>query len=205
MRLRARVPVRLRPRRLLRRELSAMNDGADSSVQALLRWWEAMRSRVVSSLRARGHGPEDAQDLFGEALLRAAERRDHLHDLDAAEAWFWQLAHRLAIDEHRRQTRRPLFCADGVEDLLTAPPYEPPQSPCACSVAMLEELPDASREILQAVDLGGSAVQDYARDANITANNASVRLYRARKALRDRLYDTCQTTSVAECMDCGCE
>ncbi len=167
----------------------------------LLRRWEAMRARVVANLRTQGWSEEDAQDLFGEALLRAAVRCDTIDDLGAAEGWFWRLAHRHALDERRRRARQPLIHASIEPDELAA---EKIQDSCDCSLALLEELSDAYRQALTLVDVQGMSVKDYADRASITANNASVRLYRARKALREKLASTCNTTSVAECQSCSC-
>ena len=172
------------------------------TLNQLLRRWEAMRSRILAHLCSRGWSRDDAEDLFGEAILRAVDRRQSLNDCASAEAWFWQLATRLAIDEARKKERRPLRRTDRELDRLPANDGE--ESTCRCSLQMLEDLPDAYHDILTSVDLDGQTVKDYADSECISANNASVRLYRARRALRDKLKKTCQTTTVAECMDCGC-
>ena len=64
---------------------------------------------------------------------------------------------------------------------------------------------ESAREILKSVDCDDESVQDYARRTDITPNSASVRLFRARKALREKLLDACHTTSAAECMTCDCD
>lgn len=174
---------------------------ATVEVQELMRRWEAMRPRVVGSLCARGWSEEDAQDLFGESVLRAVGRVDSLHDPEAAEGWFWSLVNRHAIDERRRRARRPRRRDEvNLDDLAAVPPEEH----CRCSLEMLKDLPESYRAVLESVDVDGQEVKDFAIQASITANNASVRLYRARRALREKLEETCQTTSVAECLSCGC-
>ena len=173
----------------------------DRELQHLMHRWEAMRPRVVGNLCARGWSEDDAQDLFGEAILRAAGRVESLDDKGAAEGWFWSLVHRHAIDERRRRSRRPRRYDEVNLDDLAA---ETPEETCRCSLEMLQDLPPSYREVLESVDVDGQEVQDFAAQASITANNASVRLYRARRALRDKLEDTCHTTSVAECLSCGC-
>ncbi len=172
-------------------------------LNSLLERWETMRQRLVGHLCTRGWSEDDAQDLFGEAILRAAERHHKLADHDAAESWFWQLTNRLAIDKARTQKRRPRTRAN--IELDTLPADEPDdEDVCSCSMELLEELPDSYLDILKTIDVDGLAVKDYAHHQDITPNLASVRLHRARRALRDKLYDTCQTTSVAECMECSC-
>jgi RNA polymerase sigma-70 factor, ECF subfamily len=177
----------------------------EMSPERLLRRWEAMRERVVVSLKGRGFSEDDAQDLFGEALVRAIARKDSLDNAAAAEGWFWKLAHRLAIDVVRRRASRPRNYAGVDLETLAAPVEDDETNICSCSLQILEELPVSSREILRAVDVEGLAVQDYAEKTNISPNNASVRLFRARRAMRARMFETCQTTTVAECLDCGCD
>jgi len=57
---------------------------------------------------------------------------------------------------------------------------------------------------LKRVDVDGIAVQEFAAEAGITANNASVRLFRAREALRNRVSATCRTCADHGCLDCTC-
>ena len=59
--------------------------------------------------------------------------------------------------------------------------------------------------MLEQVDLEDRSLDDVARELGITVNNATVRLHRARRALREALAEHCHTTSVRECLDCGCE
>ena len=160
-----------------------------------------MRTRVVANLCTQGWSEEDAQDLFGEALLQAALQSDTLRDLGAAEGWFWRLAHRHAVDERRRRARRPMVRSSVDPDELAS---EEVTENCDCSLKLLEELPDSYRQALKLVDVQGMNVKDYAERESITANNASVRLFRARRALREKLASTCNTTSVAECQSCIC-
>jgi RNA polymerase sigma-70 factor (ECF subfamily) len=48
-------------------------------------------------------------------------------------------------------------------------------------------------------------VTEVARELGLNANNAMVRLHRARNALRERLASHCGTTTARSCSDCGCE
>ena len=46
---------------------------------------------------------------------------------------------------------------------------------------------------------------ELADGLGITVNNASVRLHRARRAMRDALCEHCGTDSLRSCQDCPCE
>ena len=49
------------------------------------------------------------------------------------------------------------------------------------------------------------AVKDYAAEAGITSNNAAVRVFRAREALRKQVARSCGTCADHGCLDCTCE
>jgi RNA polymerase sigma factor (sigma-70 family) len=165
--------------------------------------WAAMRPRVIGTLRQRGLVAADAEDVYSQALVRAIERADRLHNPDAAEGWFYTLAHRLALD-HTRQRGRELARRSTEDPDQMETVVEEPAAPCSCSLRMLDDLPDGLSELVRTVDIDGSRVADAARTLGITPNSASVRLFRARRALRQRLFDVCGTTRASECADCGC-
>lgn len=187
-----------------RREAPTILTRAPAELRALLLRWAAMRGRVVGRLMQRGHALEDAEDLFSKALVHAAERAGALRNDDAAEAWFFQLALRLGTDEARRAGRERARRTTVEPEQIATDAEDDAQEPCACSVRMLDDLPANYAELLRDVDMNGSSVTDAARRVGITPNSASVRLFRARRALRERLREVCGTTSAAECLDCGC-
>ena len=57
---------------------------------------------------------------------------------------------------------------------------------------------------LRRIDVDGVPVQDYAAEAGITANNAGVRVFRARQALRKRVVRWCGSCAERGCIDCTC-
>jgi RNA polymerase sigma-70 factor (ECF subfamily) len=68
--------------------------------------YESLAGRVAGYLRL--HGAREPDDLTSEVFLRVF---DHLRDFVGEEAgfrsWVFTIAHRLLIDEHRQQSRRP--------------------------------------------------------------------------------------------------
>jgi hypothetical protein len=46
--------------------------------------------------------------------------------------------------------------------------------------------------------------REFAAEAGITANNAGVRVFRAREALRKRVVRSCGTCAEHGCLDCTC-
>ncbi|NIN65241.1 MAG: RNA polymerase subunit sigma-70, partial [Anaerolineae bacterium] len=60
------------------------------------------------------------------------------------------------------------------------------------------------REIILRVELQDEPLQHVASELGITPNNASVRLHRARRALREALQATCGACTEHGCLDCTC-
>jgi len=72
-------------------------------------------------------------------------------------------------------------------------------------VARLSEtLKDEYALALRRIDGDGVSVVDYAAEAGITANNAGVRVFRARQALRKRVVRWCGSCASRGCIDCTC-
>ena len=76
---------------------------------------------------------------------------------------------------------------------------------CACVASLLDTLKPEYAAVLRRVELDGVPVRDFAAEAGITANNAAVRVYRARQALRRQLQRCCRTCADHGCVDCRCE
>src|SRR5574342_641993 len=75
---------------------------------------------------------------------------------------------------------------------------------CACIRGLVETLKPEYATALRRVDLDGERVDAFAREAGITASNASARLHRARAALRGRVLESCRTCAKHGCRDCEC-
>jgi len=121
-------------------------------------------------------------------------------------AWFYRLLRNAVVDHYRRRGAE----ARGLEALTrelgdaSEPPPEVEAALCHCFEALLPALRPEYSEILRRVDLEGGRPADFAREAGLTANNAMVRLHRARKALRADLQRSCRTCADHGCLDCIC-
>jgi RNA polymerase sigma factor (sigma-70 family) len=71
------------------------------------RLYEAHRDEILAYLR-RIAAPGEAEDAFQETFLRALRAYDRLRSTDSLRAWLFTIATRVAIDEHRRRSARPL-------------------------------------------------------------------------------------------------
>ncbi len=172
------------------------------------RAWEAIVAEHRSSLRGylRRRTPSDAaaDEVLAAAISRAWEKFSLLRDPRRARAWLFSVA-RTALDLHRKaQARHERWIdPDAVAEAAVAPLDHDDR--CRCSLAQLEALPATYAEILRRVDVDGESLAEAATALSITVNNATVRLSRARSALRARMIAHCGTSSAAQCSACGCD
>jgi RNA polymerase sigma-70 factor (ECF subfamily) len=64
--------------------------------------------------------------------------------------------------------------------------------------------PEYARAI-DAVELAGTPLKEFAAAEKITLNNAAVRVHRARQALREHIQHACAVCAEHGCLDCHCK
>lgn len=147
-----------------------------------------------------------AEDILQSAYARGLERAPQLRDQESVVAWFYRLLRNAIIDHHRRSgasQRRLDALAREVETSPEAPP-DARDTICACVTQLVDTLKPEYAAAIRRVELDGIAVKDYAEEAEITPNNAGVRVFRARQALREQLRRCCGTCAEHGCLDCSC-
>ena len=161
----------------------------------------AQGEALVAYVRRR-LGPEAAEDVVQDALLRLAEHAPELDDEADLTRWLWRVVRNATIDAHRRAEtetrRREAWAAEQPEAAM--PPDEAPRL-CACYRPLLANLAPESAAVLQA-DLNGESTAELAERLGVTSGTLRVRRHRARAALREHLEDVCR--ACAGCLDCTC-
>lgn len=158
----------------------------------------------LAFLERRTRSRDVAEEILQNAFVRGIDRAGGLREGESAVAWFYRLLRNALVDHYR---------ARGAEvralDALAREP-EPPgdeelhQAVCACVTALLPTLKQEYADALRRVELDGQSVKDFATEAGISANNAGVRVFRAREALRKQLEKSCGTCATHGCLDCHC-
>src|SRR5690606_13706155 len=134
------------------------------------------------------------------------EKGAALRDEESAVAWFYRLLRNAVVDHYRRRgAEARALEKEGIAQLVREElsDEEVKGTLCACMNDLLPTLKAEYAQILRAVDLEEQSVSDVARALGITANNASVRLHRARLALRRALERSCRTCASHGCLDCS--
>jgi DNA-directed RNA polymerase specialized sigma24 family protein len=157
------------------------------------------RERFLGFLRRRGLAGSEAEEVLQDALLIALEHGAQLRESDRAVAWFYRILRRTAANRRRHDAVRQTSVL--AEAQLATP--EAPVS-CPCSLLALEALPAGYAQILRQVELEERDLPSVAAALGTTVNSATVRLHRARKALRQQLKQRCGTSSVQTCLYCRC-
>jgi len=157
------------------------------------------RDEFVGFVRRRAGSAVEPQEIVQRALLRAGEHAYQLRDRSRAKAWFYMILRRTLADaqQEQRSTNSEYL---GLTELSA--PEE--RAVCNCSLKVLETLPAQYAEILRCVDVTGEPLGQVAVRLGTSANNAGVRLHRARRAMRASLKARCGTTSSNACQSCRC-
>lgn len=168
------------------------------------------RSFVVAALQAhraelrafarRRVPAADVDDVLQIASLRAMASAGSLRSPASARAWLLQILRNVAIDLGRSAAARPVQQVAELPELAAA---SQPES-CRCSLAQVSRLQPEHAAVLTLVELRGVSLADAAVQLGVTRKSATVRLHRARKALRERLRKHCGVTSSRDCLDCRC-
>lgn len=159
----------------------------------------------LSFLERRAGSRELAEDILQTAFAKAVEQVERL-DGETVVAWFYRVLRNALIDHYRRRSAEERALAEQRDQLVSAAAedMELERTICECFRKLLPTLTPQYRSILERVDLGDQTVGEAAQSLGITPNNAGVRLYRARLALRERLEQTCRTCAQHGCYDCTC-
>jgi RNA polymerase sigma-70 factor (ECF subfamily) len=151
----------------------------------------AQHARFLAFLRRRVPSREVAEDLLQEAFVRGLTKAPALESDESAVAWFYRVLRNAVTDYYRRAGAE----ARALERLAQeVDPVAPEDSTlfgeiCQCVRDLVTGLKADYADAIEAVDLGGVPVTAYADRAGITANNAGVRLHRARRALAARVHE----------------
>ena len=149
-------------------------------------------------------GPEAAEDILQSCYLKLVEKAPQLQKEESVVSWFYTVLRHATVDYYRRNATRDRAHEQFAAEAPVSYETELRANICQCLPGVLKTLKPEYREALQAVDLDGQSVAEYANAEGTTANNAGVRLHRARKAAAKRLTQVCGACAEHKCLDCTC-
>lgn len=161
-------------------------------------------ARFLAFLTSKVGHIQTAEEILQTALARIIEH-DPLVDEENVSAWFYRVLRNAIADYYRRQAAESrALDAWRTEQTGLKDDADLQRTVCACLGELIPRLKPEYAELLARVELGGESLQEAAKSLAITPNNASVRLHRARQALKQRLEATCRACATHGCLDCTC-
>lgn len=151
-----------------------------------------------------------AEDLLQASLKKAIETPASATETSGIVAWFFTVLRNTLTDYYRAQAAEGRKHEGFLLDLVTEgrnqqkAADEIEAAVCECLNGLLPTLKDSYAEALRRVDLNGETITTVSKDLAISENNLSVRLHRAREALRISLERTCGTCTEHGCLNCTC-
>lgn len=147
-----------------------------------------------------------AEDILQDAFVKSLERPVEVRDELSSVAWFYRTLRNSVIDHHRRAgaKNRALQALAREMEGAVQPPPELRDAICGCVMRLASTLKPEYAQAIRRIDVDDVPVQDFAQEAGITANNASVRVFRAREALRKQVKASCGACAEHGCLECTC-
>jgi len=164
----------------------------------------AHQSKFLSFLSARVEDRAAAEDILQSAYVKAVEHGSEIRDDESTVAWFYRILRNAITDHYRRKAARTSAQEAFAAEAPVSYEAEVRQTVCACIGDVIHGLKSEYRTAIEQVDLGGMTVEAFAQSQATSANNASVRLHRARKALAKKLTAVCGACAEHKCLDCTC-
>lgn len=155
---------------------------------------------------------DDAEDAVQEALMKAYQNLDQLHDRDAAPAWLTKILVNCCRDRGRARSRQPVEVdLDEVEEfsLYRKVAYEDP-FPYSDSLHLdflqrfgkddvtqiLLQLPEIYRVPLVFVHMEGYSTKELAKMLDVPLGTVLARLHRGRKLFERTMWDYAETNGL---------
>ena len=148
----------------------------------------------------------EAEDLLQTAYLKALTASETVRNDEKVLAWFYRVLRNVVVDAHRHRAATERLEAQLIREApgMTVPDEALFHTVCQCVLDIAHALKPAYRDILQRVEFEEASLGEVAAALSMTPNNASVRLHRARHALRTALMHMCGTCAEHGCLDCTC-
>lgn len=164
-----------------------------------------MHNKFLQFLRARIGDPATAEDILQAAYVKAIHHESELREEESSVAWFYRILRNAITDHYRQSATRSRGIDQFMAEWNEGYEMELQNQACTCIREILPDLKPDYRSAIERIDLGGEPVENFAVSQQTTANNAYVRLHRARKAVAKKLTEVCGTCATHHCLDCSCK
>jgi len=160
--------------------------------------------KFLNFLSARVEDRATAEDILQAAYIKAIEHGSEIRQEETTVAWFYRILRNGITDHYRKRSARMKAHDSFAAEAPVSYEEEITQTACACIGEVIRDLKSEYRRAIEEVDLGGMTVEAFAVSQKTSANNASVRLHRARKSVAKKLTTVCGACAEHKCLDCTC-
>ena len=149
---------------------------------------------------------EEAEDILQDFYLKVVRNAQTIRNRGSLRSWLARVL-RHALADYYRKLAVKLRAQQRFETAakLATTNDEAERTVCACLYQLLPFLPPQYAQVIWRIDLLGQPRSQVAKSLRISANNMSVRVYRARRTLRVALEKFCITCPTHGFLNCGCE
>ena len=179
----------------------------NNMIQRLLKQESAFRV----FLRRRVSDEAVAEDLLQQSMIRAVQSHHSIRSNESVVPWFYKILRHTLIDYYRSNATEARRNDAFLQELIVSgddkePPLDEVKSTvCACLNRLLPTLHSNYAELIRRIDLEEESPKLVAEELKISPSNLTVRLHRARQALRASLEQSCGVCSKHGCLNCTCD
>ena len=147
-----------------------------------------------------------AEDILQDAFARGLEKLESLRAGEAVVPWFYRTLRNATVDYYRRSKSADRALALFAQEIESAEePNETMQDEvCRCVARLADTLKPEYADALKRIEVDGLSMADFADEKGISKNNAAVRVFRAREALRKQVAVSCGSCAEHGCLSCTC-
>lgn len=159
----------------------------------------------LAFLERRVGSRAQAEDLLQDAFVRGLPRVGEVAP-EAAVGWFYRVLRNALIDRARRRGVSEAALERLAQELgdEREPAPDTRDAICRCVGQLAKTLKPEYAAAIEALEVEGQTLAQFAAAQGITANNAAVRAHRARAALKQQVTASCGTCAEHGCVDCTC-
>jgi RNA polymerase sigma-70 factor (ECF subfamily) len=145
----------------------------------------ALSPALLRFFRSQAASREQADDLLQETWLRIHRVRHTYRPGEPLLPWVYAIARRVRVDGYRR-TRRVTLHETAMEVLPERPAQREPR-PLPAFESLVAALPEAQREVVTMLKVGGLSLEEVARATVSTVGAVKQKAHRAYERLRKLL------------------
>jgi RNA polymerase sigma factor (sigma-70 family) len=162
---------------------------------------------LLRFLTRRLGSPEEAEEVLSTFYVRSLSRASDIRNLQSLRGWLRRVLETTIADYYRKRAafRKAEVELDEARTASRSDTEGSDRTICTCFYKLLPTLKPEYAEVIRRVDLQKKSREKVATSLGTTVNNLTVRLHRARSALRRRLEQTCLTCPIHGFFDCCCD